>query len=653
MRKPLGRINYFLRYLYSESAKPKGDLGEAVGQPHIPLTRIVDQSVRGQNFGGGTSLKTVLVAALTGVWLLLGLNPVMAANGDAPSMQAAGPGAQPTVLSSSDAGLYRDMFALGEEGDWDAVDALAARLDDKTLMGHVLAQRYLHPTKYRTPFHELRDWLAEYNDHPQARRLYRLAQQRKPADAAAVTAPAYRQARISGGARASGMQRRNIPLRSTSFRREVRGIMRQVSANVANRRLTITEEYLERGDIAAKLRPAEMDAAYAEVAAGWYYYGNADKAFAMASRAADRSGAEVPRAKWIAGLAAWRREDPAAALGYFEKLADSGKASLWARSAGAYWAARAHLRLEQPAEVSGWLRKAAAYPHTFYGLIASEALGIQDALPLNTPLEARESVEELLEQPAGRRALALMQVGERQRARDELMGISGWDEPESAGSLLLAAEAGGLPALAFRVANQMTAHSAPDWPEASINAALYPIPPWQPAAGFQVDRALLFALMRQESAFNPRARSGAGARGLMQLMPATANYIAQRNNFSYSRAALYRPETNLDLAQLYVAYLLENGSVSGNLFKMAVAYNAGPGNLIRWERAIGREDDPLLFIESLPSTETRGFVERVFTNFWIYRKRLGQSVPSLADVAGGDWPRYLSLDRRPQEVAQR
>ena len=95
----------------------------------------------------------------------------------------------PAVLSARDIALYREIFAVGRPGDWDTADRLIAQLDDDLLLGHVLAQRYLHPSKYWTPFRESRAWMARYADHPQATTIYKLARARRPAGG---RVPAYR-----------------------------------------------------------------------------------------------------------------------------------------------------------------------------------------------------------------------------------------------------------------------------------------------------------------------------------------------------------------------------------------------------------------------------------------------------------------------------
>jgi soluble lytic murein transglycosylase-like protein len=106
------------------------------------------------------------------------------------------------------------------------------------------------------------------------------------------------------------------------------------------------------------------------------------------------------------------------------------------------------------------------------------------------------------------------------------------------------------------------------------------------------------------------------------------------------------------LGQKYLAHLLDDDSVRGNLFMLAAAYNAGPGTLRRWLKTVKFDDDPLLFIESIPSGETRIFIERVVANFWIYRERLGQDSPSLDAVAVGLWPYYVALDGATMTVAR-
>ena len=175
--------------------------------------------------------------------------------------------------------------------------------------------------------------------------------------------------------------------------------------------------------------------------------------------------------------------------------------------------------------------------------------------------------------------------------------------------------------------------------------ALYPMPHWQPRNGYSVDRALMYALMMQESAFATGASSHSGASGLMQLMPRTARNIAHSSGIHLGHNSdLVDPEINLSLGQEYVKQLIKEDQIRGNLILMLAAYKGGTGSLSELENRPGYHTDPLMFLESLPHVETRLYVERVLTNMWIYRQRLGQKVPDLDALAANEWPTYMSLD---------
>jgi soluble lytic murein transglycosylase-like protein len=571
-------------------------------------------------------------------------------SGDAPGPGIEDASSLPPVLGPEDARLYREIFALQEDGKWQAADDHIERLDDRALLGHVMAQRYLHPTAYRSKYRELKAWLADYADHPQAKRIHRLAKKRRPSGAAAPRAPERVSMRLFALPEAAPYQ--STKKLSKAERRRARNIKRQVRRNVLRTRLTVTEKLLNGPEAHHLLDHVEIDDGRAQVAAGWFYYGKPEKAHRLASQAAERSGQRVPLALWIAGLSAWRLDRLEEAVGYFEALAQSEHASVWNQSAGAYWAARTHLRLRNPGEVSHWLAIAADTPRTFYGLLARRALGIRIAFPTRAKAPSKAESKILLADPAARRSLALLEVGQRERAQSELRRLDGDGDALLAGALLKLNERAGFPALAMRLARGLD-NDRGRWSGSGLDTGLYPIPPWQPDKGFQIDRALIYAMMRQESGFDPGAKSGVGARGLMQILPSTANYILRERRFrGKSRSKLFDPQVNIDLGQRYIAHLLRYDDVDGDLFRLAAAYNGGPGNLSKWLRGMGEVNDPLMFIESLPSWETRLFIERVLANLWIYRTRLGQDHPSLDAIAAGDWPAYTSQDRPIQAAAR-
>ncbi len=545
---------------------------------------------------------------------------------------------------------YSRIFALQEEGRFKEAQALMPRLTDRRLMGHVLAQRYLHPTDYRSNFFELSAWLERYGDHPYAERIYKLARKRQPGDAEAPRAPILAPVRVGGQATSSISTYRSPVARTPQQSREVLAFERKVTKLIRKGQLDEAETLLEEDDEREALDRAEIDQLQGRIAQAWYFEKDYKTAYNLAASAAARSGELVPTSQWIAGLAAWRLQKWSQAARHFGAVAESEQSSPWLAAGGAYWASRAALRSRDPASMSRWLKLAAGYPRTFYGLIAREALGIRITFDFTGLDLTRAEVQNLVASPSGGRALALLQVGESERARAELLLIGDWRRHGHLGELMVAlASAAEMPRFSFTLARQLSDLRGMARSGRPLLAALYPMPSWSPDGGFAVDRALIYAVMRQESAFDPEAVSHAGARGLMQLMPKTASYIADDPRLKGSRRDhLHDPGLNLRLGQDYLVHLMTLGAVGDDLFRMLAAYNAGPGNLTRWRADTDAEEDPLLFIESLPYGETRSYIEKVLANYWIYRKRLGQKTPSLSEIANGDWPRY-----RQQEGGRR
>jgi soluble lytic murein transglycosylase len=241
----------------------------------------------------------------------------------------------------------------------------------------------------------------------------------------------------------------------------------------------------------------------------------------------------------------------------------------------------------------------------------------------------------------GRRALALLQLGAATAAERELFAASIDADPRFIEAILAVAQKASLPSLSAKVGNA-------NWDQRhnikGFDGAVYPLPPWQPAGGYSVDRALLWGFMRQESAFNPKARSYVGAMGLMQLMPGTARLIVRNSSNDQMGGNFYDPSTNIALGQAYIGSLL--GEVDNNLVRTAAGYNGGPGNVMRWDNSLNASQDPLLYVASIPLNETRDFVQRVLANYWMYQIRLGQPTPSLDQIAAHEWPRYTPQDNR-------
>jgi len=348
------------------------------------------------------------------------------------------------------------------------------------------------------------------------------------------------------------------------------------------------------------------------------------------------SGYRALPATWGKGLADWRANRIDRARRAFETAARSQESSRWIISAAAFWAARAELRSDRPELVNYWLGIAARNPRTFYGLLARRTLGVDSYIDFDLPGFTALDGRALDGIAAGRRALALIEIGDNGRAEAELRALA-QDAPASLlESILAVADRAGLVSLAANLTPRVAASREDD-----RNRVQYPVPRWKPRGGFQVDRALLYGLMRQESRFKPVARNPSGASGLMQLMPSTARIMASHTGL---RGGLTDPSINMALAQQYVIELLGDSHINGNLFYFAVAYNSGPGNLQQLLEKARNGDDPLMFVESIANRETRFFIHQVLTNYWIYRLRLRQPTPDLDALAAGEWPIYTALD---------
>jgi soluble lytic murein transglycosylase len=552
----------------------------------------------------------------------------------------------PKPLSSQDVKRYQHIFEFQEDGHWKRADKLIKKLDDRMLLGHVLAQRYLHPTKYRSTYKELKDWMEAYADHPDARRLYKLALRRKPSNWRAPNRP------VPGHLRtAARIDRAEKPVNkklSRAQRRKVNSYKRQIRHNLLRGWTKAVKRLIATKDVKRLFSNFDMDQAKARLAAGYFAAGRDEWAIKWAKEAASRSGHFLPEANWTAGLASWRLGRRLQAANYFEAASVAQNTSDWLKSAAAFWSARSYLTSGDPKRVNALLGRAAAYPRTFYGFISRKMLGLQSTFSWQTPRLEISALEGFTKVPAGRRALGLLQVGENRRAERSLRALAGRSAPVVVMGILALTARANMPGLAVRLNMALF----PDG--GGFDGAAYPLPTWQPEGGYIVDKALIFALMRQESKFNPKAKSRAGARGLMQLMPRTASFVARDRRFhrhDSTRRKLFNPELNMKLGQKYIEMLLSNKKINGDLFLLATAWNGGPGNLNKWRRQTNHMGDPLFFIESIPSRETRIFIERVLTNLWVYRNRLGQPTPSLDAIASGEWPVYKALDNQTSLLA--
>lgn len=550
----------------------------------------------------------------------------------------------PRVLSDQDIARYREIIALQADAKWKAADTLIKRLDNDILLGHLMFQRYMHPTGYRSKYTELRSWMKAYADHPGAWRIYNLAlkrrgRMRRPNRPEATNYPG-----ISGQ---SSSPRGAAPKRSKAERQAVRTFRANVRRYVGRGKPERAEKRWRAIARRSLLTPQEEADSLERIAASHYYNGNDRKAQILASRAVALNRAGEPGADWIAALSAWRMGETDTAYDHFAALTESDRAGSWLTAGGHYWAARSALLMERYDDAHSHLLAASEHTETFYGLIARRQLGLSLTLDWSMPNLNEEGLKSILKHTASARAIALTEIGRDDLADEELRLLWGREGSNVQNDLLPFASALNLPATQLRIGRSQNK-------DKPLPAAVrYPLPEWEPVDGLRVDRAMLYAMVRQESDFRSRARSAVGARGLMQVMPATASFITRdRSLFRRNRNRLYEPEFNMALGQQYVEHLMGERYIEGNLFMLLAAYNGGPGSLINWKRDVSYGQDPLLFIESIGFFQTRHYIERVMTNLWLYRLRLGQPTPSLDAVVGGAWPTLEQLDSPESRAIQ-
>nr|MCV4208749.1 lytic transglycosylase domain-containing protein [Roseomonas sp. SXEYE001] len=551
----------------------------------------------------------------------------------------------PQPLAPSDAARLRRIFELQARGDMAQAMREAERLDDRRLIGHVLADRWrqdgIEPT---VP--ELQAWLSAHADHPDAARLHAMLAARLPHDANPPPLPGPE---AVGETPQPGQEippeEREPPTaarpltRNPTLDRTVREMAGRSDPKDALRHIANT-----RG-----ITPAYAAALQTDVALVLFTSGRDQEAFRIASMAARTPGAPA-QASFLAGLSAWGLTRYETALPYFETAARSDSAPAVLRAAAAFWTARTAVRAKRPQGYVPWMLQAAQEPRTFYGLVARRALGLPPGFAWESEIAGEAEGAVLAETAGGWRALALIQIGQKTRAEAELRRL--WSvaqgNPSLARAMLAAATGAGMTELATMLAGQ--AQAADGRPR---DYARFPVPRLEPMGGWRADPALIYGLARQESNFDPAAVSPAGARGLMQVMPATAAYITGDSNLREGgQRRLHDAGFSLELGQRYLLHLSGQENIQGDLIRLLAAYNAGPGNLARWMPASRHREDPFLFIESIPFNETRAYVQRVLAYSWIYASRLGLPSPSLDALAAGSSPRFLGVDELARLVAR-
>jgi soluble lytic murein transglycosylase len=367
--------------------------------------------------------------------------------------------------------------------------------------------------------------------------------------------------------------------------------------------------------------------------------GDAKTAYAVASHHGAEKPAQRIEAEFHAGWIALRFLDDAAAAERHFAEAGTVAATPISVARAAYWQGRAAEAAGRDADARRFFQRAADQPITFYGQLACAKLNLPVELrkPERLDGNGRRSFEALVPVQALR---LLQQIGETELAIALYSDL--------AQSLAQTAQLDALSAIAEEAQNpraMLVVGKLAVQRGFPLDAQAYPtigIPSFAPV-GDRVDPAMVFAIARQESAFNPKALSSAGARGLMQLMPATAKRTAQRFGVGFDVKRLTEdPAYNAKIGSAHLGELMEDWK--GSHILTFASYNAGGGNVAKWVRAYGdprkAHVDWIDWVERIPFHETRNYVQRVMENLAVYRHRLSAEAVTADALPKGDAAQY-------------
>lgn len=386
--------------------------------------------------------------------------------------------------------------------------------------------------------------------------------------------------------------------------------------------------FLDRSSSAQKLgRPEAWAKRRADLARERLRAGEAKTAYLLAARHFLTGGADYADLEWLAGFIALRRlDDPKTALTHFRNMRAAVASPISLGRAG-YWEGRALEELDRPADAAVAYAFAARYQTSFYGQLAAERAG----LPMDPLLSGTETFRvprhpDFADSTVYAAGLALGAAGDRLLAARFLAHLAERLDRQQIGQLLSVTETRlDDPYVQLQIAKRAAERGL------MLQKAYFPVIPLPEVDAPDVAPELALAIARRESEFNADVISSAGARGLMQVMPATAEHMAEREDLPFVLADLTAdPAYN---ARLGIAYLQDLRDRFGAASVFVVAgYNAGPGRPLRWAEANGDPRkgaiDPVDWIEMIPFDETRNYVMRVTEALAPYRARLkGAPVP--------------------------
>jgi soluble lytic murein transglycosylase-like protein len=534
----------------------------------------------------------------------------------------------PDLLTAAEKAYYRDLFAAIGDEKWDVVQKLLAEREDGPLHQVALAEYYLASSSPKVELPQIQDWLAKGSRLPMAEQIAGLGQKRGLMSAPYLPQEQSfeRQPYITKRIAPSTVQDGTMPATVRS------AILDKITADDPDGARLLLD------GIDASLSP-ESRAEWRKRVAWSYYIENQDAAaLAMARTVGDNgAGAWVAEGEWVAGLAAWRLGDCREAADSFRR-AGSLAMNPELGAASYYWASRALVRCREPEKAAEQLRGAAMMDETLYGMLAREQLGQKLPESGGTPDLSPDDWQRLRGNDNVRAAVALAEIGHDGLSDEILRYEARIGDPSDFDALSRLARELGLPSTQLWMA-----HNVPRGGKQEP-ALRFPAPKWKPIDGWQVDPALAYAHTLQESVFQTKVVSPAGARGLMQIMPAAAKDHARKLGVAGSASDLSKPEVNLAFGQAHLKMLRDSGATQGLLPKIMAAYNAGLSPISRWNTEVNDQGDALLYMESIPYWETRGYVAIVMRNYWMYERQADADSSSRRALAEGKWPTFPGLE---------
>ncbi|MCD8497269.1 MAG: lytic transglycosylase domain-containing protein [Alphaproteobacteria bacterium] len=343
-------------------------------------------------------------------------------------------------------------------------------------------------------------------------------------------------------------------------------------------------------------------------------------AYDLAADHGQTDGLSLAQAEFMAGWLALRYlHKPDAAYRHFVNLYKNVETPI-SKTRGSYWAGRALAAMGNTEDAAKWYRDAAQYQTTYYGQIAAAELKVQGELPnMAPPRLSSEQQTALKNNELVQTAQIFLKAGMKYDAgafMDAFLDKN--DSPEAYRFAADLALENGDYRDAVRIAKDATKKGL------FLTAQSYPVIT-DSMRNIDLEWALVHAIIRQESLFDPEARSSAGALGLMQLLPSTAQETARKIGARHSTNMLTSsPAHNILIGSAFLKSLVNR--YDGSYAMAAAAYNAGPGRVSKWIEIFGDprkgEIDIIDWIELIPIYETRNYVQRVVENTYVYRLRL-------------------------------